>query len=75
MSEENVAILRRLFEGWVQGDYSVGRDTFDPDVAYEFHWGVDHESVKGAEAMTRAFLEMLVAGPSPFGTAGSCESC
>ena len=34
MSQENVEIVRELYAGWVRGDFSVGREHFDPDVEF-----------------------------------------
>jgi ketosteroid isomerase-like protein len=34
MSEENVEIVRRVYEGWAQGDFSKV-DDFDPDIDFE----------------------------------------
>lgn len=36
MSEENVEIVRRLFEQWEQGDWSGGRALFDDDCEVVF---------------------------------------
>ncbi len=61
MSQENVEIVRRLLEAYRQGDHAIGLKlgVFDPDVEFSFDWGVDHVSVKGIEAMTRAWLDQL----------------
>ncbi|MCA1695966.1 MAG: nuclear transport factor 2 family protein [Actinobacteria bacterium] len=34
MSEENVEIVRRIFDAWGAGDFSVGPDVFDSDVMF-----------------------------------------
>jgi ketosteroid isomerase-like protein len=59
MSQENLEIMERLFAGWVEGDYSITLEILDPEVEYEFHWGVDHVSVKGVEALIQTFVDRL----------------
>jgi ketosteroid isomerase-like protein len=49
MSRENVEIVRRIYEGWAQGDFSVGSDVLAPD----FEWrqsrhAVEPGSVRGS---------------------------
>jgi ketosteroid isomerase-like protein len=61
MSQENVEIMQRLFEGYRRGDTTIGLklDVFDPDIEFSFDWGVDHVSVKGIAAMSRAWVDQL----------------
>ena len=59
MSQENVEIVRELYAGWVRGDFSVGREHFDPDVEFANLWPPDRVSVRGAEAMREAWREFL----------------
>jgi ketosteroid isomerase-like protein len=42
VSQENVEIVRRMFDGWSQGDFSVGRDL----VTADFEWRQDAEAVE-----------------------------
>ncbi len=37
MSQENVEIVRRIFDGWSRGDFSVGAELLDPDFEWEQH--------------------------------------
>ena len=32
MSQENVEAVRRIFDAWSRGDFSVGADVFDPGI-------------------------------------------
>ena len=34
MSQENVEIVRRLYEHWARGDFSATTGFFDPEVVY-----------------------------------------
>ena len=42
MSEENVEVVRRIYEGWSRGDFSVGADLMAP----EFEWHQYAEAVE-----------------------------
>ena len=42
MSQENVELVRRIFEGWSRGDFSVGADLLAP----EFEWQQHAEAVE-----------------------------
>ena len=59
MSQENVEAVRRIYEGWRRGDFSVGADLFAADIEFSFKFGFDSADVRGAEAMARAWGEQL----------------
>jgi ketosteroid isomerase-like protein len=42
MSRENVELVRRVFDGWSRGDFSVGADLIAPD----FEWQQHREAVE-----------------------------
>jgi uncharacterized protein len=37
MSEENVEIVRRIFDGWSRGDFSVGAELLAPNFEWQQH--------------------------------------
>jgi ketosteroid isomerase-like protein len=37
MSEENVALVRRIYDGWSRGDFSAGADLIAPDFEWQQH--------------------------------------
>jgi ketosteroid isomerase-like protein len=41
MSEENVEIVRRLYEAWGRGDYSAAMDSIDPEIEVDLAVGLD----------------------------------
>jgi len=34
MSEENVEVLRRVYDEWAKGNLRAGLELFDPDIVY-----------------------------------------
>src|SRR5436190_2493807 len=50
MSQENVEIVRRVYEGWARGDFSEG-GVFDPEVEFEMPDGPEGASTRGFDAM------------------------
>jgi ketosteroid isomerase-like protein len=69
MSEENVEIVRRLFEPWERGDWGGGRELFDDscEVVFSTAWfpdagayGVGREALRAWIAFTDAFEEFSV---------------
>jgi ketosteroid isomerase-like protein len=50
MSEENVEIVRRVYERWARGDFSRV-DDFDPDVEFEMADWPHQTRVRGIQAM------------------------
>ncbi len=34
MSQENLEVVRRIYEGWATGDFGVGRDDLSPNVLF-----------------------------------------
>jgi len=59
MSQENVEIVRELYAGWVRGDFSVGRERFDPDIEYALLWVPERVTVRGVEAMRDTWRQFL----------------
>ncbi len=58
MSQENVEIVRRVYEAWAQGDFSDDA-AYDPDVAFEMVDWPEKASVRGVDAMRRAWVSAL----------------
>ncbi len=60
MSQENVEIVRRIFEGWATGDFGVGVAAFDPQVMIVVPPGFPEPGVyvgaEGIREFTRRFL-------------------
>ena len=60
MSEENVEIVRRVYEGWARGDFSAG-EYFDPEIDFELvDWPHPARS-SGVEEMRRTWQTTLSA--------------
>jgi ketosteroid isomerase-like protein len=60
MSQENVEIVRRVYEGWARGDFSEG-DFFDPQVEFEMVDWPEGSSSRGRNAMWRSWRAALSA--------------
>jgi ketosteroid isomerase-like protein len=50
MSDENVEIVRHVYDGWARGDFS-NVDDFDPDVEFEMADWPHQTKVTGIQAM------------------------
>lgn len=60
MSNENVEIVRRVYEGWSRGDFSQA-DLFDPEIEFEMvDWPHSGRS-RGLAAMRETWLTTLSA--------------
>jgi ketosteroid isomerase-like protein len=60
MSEENVEIVRRVYEGWSRGDFSR-TEHFDPNIDFELvDWPAPGRA-RGIEEMARVWRETLSA--------------
>jgi len=61
MSEENVEVVRRIFEGWAIGDFGAGRSDLDPDVVFvvrhPFPEAVETAGPDGIRAYMGRFLD------------------
>jgi ketosteroid isomerase-like protein len=60
MSQENVEVVQRIFDGWATGDFSTEPDTFDRHVVFVVSrdfpaWGVQH----GREEVRRYMRDFL----------------
>jgi ketosteroid isomerase-like protein len=53
-SEENVEIVRRVYEGWARGDFS-DVESYHPDIDFEMVDWPEGTSAKGIEEMGRAW--------------------
>jgi ketosteroid isomerase-like protein len=83
MSEENVEIVREMFDAWNRRDDAAAQEAFDPEVEVEVRVGIDADGIwrgyEGLRKMLRfwgAFatfrsdiVEVLVAGDEVFITA------
>src|SRR5215207_4817767 len=58
MSQGNVEVVRELYRGWAQGDFS-GINFFDPDIEFVSDFGVDRVTANGVDGMNRAWREQL----------------
>jgi ketosteroid isomerase-like protein len=58
MSQENVGVVRRVYEEWSRGDFSAG-DVFDRDVVFEMVDWPGRDRSRGIEEMRRAWQESL----------------
>ena len=62
MSQENVEVVRRLFEYWTRGDFRSGLEAFDQDVEFEIDASVTPHgrvNARGLAEMGRAWSETL----------------
>jgi ketosteroid isomerase-like protein len=59
VSQENLEAVRRIYEGWMRGDFTVGADLFAPVIEFSFQFGVDNAHVWGTEAMSRVWADQL----------------
>ena len=60
MSEENVEIVRRVYEGWARGDFSEG-EAFHPEVEFELVDWPEPVTSRGVEEMQRTWRTTLSA--------------
>jgi ketosteroid isomerase-like protein len=60
MSEENVEIVRRVYEGWARGDFSEG-EAFHPEVEFEMVDWPHPATSRGVEEMRRTWQTTLSA--------------
>jgi ketosteroid isomerase-like protein len=60
MSEENVEIVRRVYESWARGDFSRV-DYFDPDIEFEMADWPHQTKVRGIDAMWETWRSTLAA--------------
>jgi ketosteroid isomerase-like protein len=60
MSEENVEIVRRVYEGWARGDFSEG-EAFHPEVEFEMVDWPHPATFRGVEEMRRTWQTTLSA--------------
>jgi ketosteroid isomerase-like protein len=58
VSEENVEIVRRVYEGWARGDFSAV-EHFDPDIDFEMVDWPHQTRVRGIEEMSRTWRSTL----------------
>jgi ketosteroid isomerase-like protein len=60
MSEENVEIVRRVYEYWARGDFR-GTDPFDPEVDFEMVDWPHQTRTRGIEEMWKTWRSTLSA--------------
>ena len=62
MSEENIKIVRQLYEYWTRGDFRSGLEVFDPEIEFEVDASVTPSgrvNVRGLAEMGKAWRETL----------------
>jgi ketosteroid isomerase-like protein len=60
MSQENVELVRRVYEDWARGDFSES-EVFDPDVEFEMPDWPHSASSRGLEGMRNTWRATLSA--------------
>ena len=60
MSQENVELVRRVYEGWARGDFSE-TDAYDPEIDFEMVDWPHQTRVRGIEEMGRTWRATLSA--------------
>ena len=60
MSQENVEVVRRVYEEWSRGDFSSG-DVFDPDVEFDMVDWPGQDRSRGLDEMRQAWQASLSA--------------
>jgi ketosteroid isomerase-like protein len=60
MSQENVELVRRVYEEWARGDFT-NTDDFDPDIAFEMADWPHQTTAHGIEDMWRTWRGTLSA--------------
>jgi ketosteroid isomerase-like protein len=60
MSEENVEIVKRVYDGWARGDFSRV-DEFDPDIEFEMADWPHQTTARGIPQMWEAWRSTLSA--------------
>jgi ketosteroid isomerase-like protein len=60
MSEENVELVRRIYEGWARGDFSQ-TDRFHPEIDFEMVDWPHQTKARGIEEMWRTWRSTLSA--------------
>jgi ketosteroid isomerase-like protein/mannose-6-phosphate isomerase-like protein (cupin superfamily) len=58
MSQENVDMVRRVYEEWSRGDFSAG-ELFDPDVEFDMVDWPGRAKARGVPGMRQAWVESL----------------
>ena len=58
MSEENIEIVRRVYESWAKGDFS-NAEAYDPNVEFEMPDWPEGASARGLEEMSRTWFQAL----------------
>lgn len=59
MSEENAQAVRRLYEGWMRGDFAVAMDAYSPDVVLVIDYGVFQGTATGIDEMREMWRDHL----------------
>ena len=58
MSQENVELVRRVYEGWARGNFS-DTDAFDPEIEFEMVDWPHQTRVKGIQQMSDTWRSTL----------------
>jgi ketosteroid isomerase-like protein len=58
--DENVEIVRRVYQGWARGDFSEG-EVFDPDIEFDMVDWPEGMAARGIDEMRRAWRSVLTA--------------
>ena len=60
MSQENVEVVRRMYEAWASGDFHAGADDLDPHVVFVVRPGIAEFGVFSGPAGVKTYMRRIL---------------